>query len=169
MIAITLLLARDESSSGSSVIRGRCLVQHASPHDRPRALQRSPWREDPAPVRQGSDRILHPAPSARNLKPAVAARWFRDPTVPLPRHELTRFPHAVLEVKLSLPEGQKAPEWVQSLLASGMLSEVRCNSLYCLFFCCTCHAESPMFRGRTPSYQEIPYQGGSSPDTSQLN
>lgn len=54
----------------------------------------------------------------------MGCRWFRDPTVPLPRHELTRFPHAVLEVKLSLPEGQKAPEWVQSLLASGMLTEV---------------------------------------------
>ena len=55
-------------------------------------------------------------------------RWFRDPTLPLPRHELTRFPHAVLEVKLSLPEGQKAPEWVQDLLASGMLTEVSAAS-----------------------------------------
>ena len=29
------------------------------------------------------------------------------------RTEITRFPHAVLEVKLSLPEGQSAPPWVQ--------------------------------------------------------
>lgn len=38
---------------------------------------------------------------------------------------MTRFPHGVLEVKLSLPEGQKAPEWVQDLLDSGYLTEVR--------------------------------------------
>ena len=31
----------------------------------------------------------------------------------------------MLEVKLSLPEGQKAPEWVQDLLDSGYLTEVR--------------------------------------------
>lgn len=51
-------------------------------------------------------------------------RWFRDPTVPLPRHEVTRFPHAVLEVKLSLPEGHKPPDWVSGLISSGMLTEV---------------------------------------------
>ena len=53
-----------------------------------------------------------------------ACRWYRDPTLPLPRTEVTRFPHGVLEVKLSLPEGQKAPEWVQDLLDSGYLTEV---------------------------------------------
>lgn len=42
----------------------------------------------------------------------------------MPRTEVTRFPHGVLEVKLSLPEGQKAPEWVQDLLDSGYLTEV---------------------------------------------
>lgn len=51
-------------------------------------------------------------------------RWYRDPSLPLPRTEVTRFPHGVLEVKLSLPEGQKAPEWVQDLLDSGYLTEV---------------------------------------------
>ena len=51
-------------------------------------------------------------------------RWFRDPTLPVPRSEYTRFPHAVLEVKLSLPEGQSAPQWVTSLIESGMLTEV---------------------------------------------
>ena len=51
-------------------------------------------------------------------------RWYRDPALPLPRTEVTRFPHGVLEVKLSLPEGQKAPEWVADLLDSGYLTEV---------------------------------------------
>ena len=52
-------------------------------------------------------------------------RWYRDPSLPLPRTEVTRFPHGVLEVKLSLPEGQNAPDWVQDLLDSGYLTEVR--------------------------------------------
>jgi hypothetical protein len=59
-------------------------------------------------------------------------RWYRDPSLPLPRTEVTRFPHGVLEVKLSLPEGQKAPEWVQDLLDSGYLTEV-----------CPCAAQFP--------------------------
>jgi len=55
---------------------------------------------------------------------AVAGRWYRDPSLPVARTEVTRFPHAVLEVKLSLPEGQTAPPWVQELLDSGYLTEV---------------------------------------------
>jgi uncharacterized membrane protein YidH (DUF202 family) len=54
----------------------------------------------------------------------VAGRWYRDPSLPVARTEVTRFPHAVLEVKLSLPEGQSAPSWVQELLDSGYLTEV---------------------------------------------
>ena len=54
----------------------------------------------------------------------LCCRWFRDPTLPVPRSEYTRFPHAVLEVKLSLPEGQQPPQWVSSLIESGMLTEV---------------------------------------------
>ena len=42
----------------------------------------------------------------------------------MPRSEITRFPHAVLEVKLSLAEGQQAPEWVRDLIDSGYLTEV---------------------------------------------
>ena len=53
-----------------------------------------------------------------------AGRWFRDPALPMARTEITRFPHAVLEVKLSLPEGQAAPDWVTDLLESGCLTEV---------------------------------------------
>lgn len=40
------------------------------------------------------------------------------------RTDITRFPHAVLEVKLSLPEGQSAPDWVTDLIESGFLVEV---------------------------------------------
>lgn len=54
----------------------------------------------------------------------ASGRWYRDPTLPIHRTEITRFPHAVLEVKLSLPEGQTAPPWVQELLDSGYLTEV---------------------------------------------
>lgn len=62
---------------------------------------------------------------------AEAGRWYRDPALPVPRTELTRFPHAVLEVKLSLPEGQSAPEWVTELIESGYLVEVNKFSKFC--------------------------------------
>lgn len=55
---------------------------------------------------------------------AESGRWYRDPALPVPRTEITRFPHAVLEVKLSLPEGTEAPAWVTDLLDSGYLTEV---------------------------------------------
>ena len=51
-------------------------------------------------------------------------RWFRDPSLPIPRTEITRFPHAILEVKLSLKEGEDAPLWVSQLIDSGWLTEV---------------------------------------------
>mmetsp|Transcript_16483 Transcript_16483/g.28259 ORF Transcript_16483/g.28259 Transcript_16483/m.28259 type:complete len:740 (-) Transcript_16483:558-2777(-) len=51
-------------------------------------------------------------------------RWYRDPHLPIHRTELTRFPHAVLEVKLSLPEGMTSPPWVQEMVDSGYLTEV---------------------------------------------
>ncbi|GBG00374.1 hypothetical protein Rsub_13056 [Raphidocelis subcapitata] len=54
----------------------------------------------------------------------LAGRWYRDPSLPIQRNEITRFPHAVLEVKLSLNEGQSSPSWVQELLDSGYLTEV---------------------------------------------
>ena len=55
---------------------------------------------------------------------SLAGRWYRDPSLPIQRNEITRFPHAVLEVKLSLGQGQSAPSWVQELLDSGYLTEV---------------------------------------------
>ena len=50
--------------------------------------------------------------------------WYRDPALPVPRTEMTRFPHAVLEVKLALKEGDEPPAWVDALINSGMLCEV---------------------------------------------
>jgi hypothetical protein len=50
---------------------------------------------------------------------------FRDPELPLARTDITRFPHAVLEVKLSLPEGTDPPAWVVDLTEDGsMCTEV---------------------------------------------
>eukprot|EP00624_Nannochloropsis_granulata_P006383 evm.model.NODE_47213_length_8085_cov_26.603340.1 len=45
-------------------------------------------------------------------------RWFRDPSKPVPRNEITRFPHAVLEVKLQLKDEGAKPQWVTDLLSS---------------------------------------------------
>jgi len=53
-----------------------------------------------------------------------SGRWFRDPGLPVPRTEITKFPHAVLEVKLSLKEDEDAPLWVTQLIDSGLLHEV---------------------------------------------
>mmetsp|Transcript_22902 Transcript_22902/g.40568 ORF Transcript_22902/g.40568 Transcript_22902/m.40568 type:complete len:682 (+) Transcript_22902:108-2153(+) len=55
---------------------------------------------------------------------ATEKRWYRNPNIVLPPTEITRFPHAVLEVKLSLNEGDEEPAWVQSLLTSGMCTQV---------------------------------------------
>ena len=48
---------------------------------------------------------------------AATGRWYRDPSLAIHRTEITRFPHAVLEVKLSLPEGMTSPPWVQVRMA----------------------------------------------------
>ena len=61
-------------------------------------------------------------------------RWYRDPNQPIARTDITRFPHAVLEVKLSLPEGQTAPEWVTDLTESGFLTEVSSQTANCQYF-----------------------------------
>jgi len=53
-----------------------------------------------------------------------AGRWFRDPEDVPGRTEITRFPHAILEIKLSLNEGDAPPSWVQELLQSGYVTEV---------------------------------------------
>uniref|UniRef100_A0A7S2WKV1 SPX domain-containing protein n=1 Tax=Rhizochromulina marina TaxID=1034831 RepID=A0A7S2WKV1_9STRA len=51
-------------------------------------------------------------------------RWYRDPNVKVPADEITRFPHAVLEVKLEVAEGNTAPQWVEDLIRSDMVCEV---------------------------------------------
>lgn len=42
----------------------------------------------------------------------------------MPLNEITRFPHAVLEIKLQLEGEDQTPPWVTELLNSGMLLEV---------------------------------------------
>lgn len=49
----------------------------------------------------------------------ISGRWYRDPSVPIQRTEITRFPHAVLELNLALESGETTPEWVQELVESG--------------------------------------------------
>ena len=51
-------------------------------------------------------------------------RWFRDPNVEVPVSDITRFPHAVLEVKLELAGEGMTPKWVTELIDSGMLMQV---------------------------------------------
>jgi len=51
--------------------------------------------------------------------------WHRDPSKTLAPNEITRFPHAILEVKLELRGANTAPpKWVTDLQNSGMLYEV---------------------------------------------
>ena len=51
--------------------------------------------------------------------------WHRDPNLTLAHSEITRFPHAVLEIKLELKGGDAMPpKWVTDLQNSGMLYEV---------------------------------------------
>eukprot|EP00198_Chlamydomonas_reinhardtii_P008320 XP_001697657.1 predicted protein [Chlamydomonas reinhardtii] len=78
---------------------------------------------------------------------AATGRWYRDPSLPVTRTEITRFPHAVLEVKLSLQEGQTAPAWVQELLDSGYLTEVHKFSKFI-------HGSATLFPG---DVRAVPY------------
>ena len=53
------------------------------------------------------------------------AVWHRDPNMTLESNEITRFPHAVLEIKLELKgEDAMPPQWVTDLQNSGMLYKV---------------------------------------------
>jgi hypothetical protein len=59
-------------------------------------------------------------------------QWHRDPSWILSPNEITRFPHAVLEIKLELKAGNMtAPKWVTDLQNSGMLYECHKYSKYC--------------------------------------
>ncbi|WPT18114.1 Vacuolar transporter chaperone 4 [Picochlorum sp. SENEW3] len=55
---------------------------------------------------------------------SLSGRWYRDPKLPIHRTEITKFPHAVLEIKLALPDGEAPPEWVQNMMSSGLITEV---------------------------------------------
>jgi len=72
---------------------------------------------------------------------ATSGRWYRDPNQPLPPTEITRFPHAILEVKLSVKENEVAPLWVTDLIESGMLIEVHKFSKF-IHGCATLLSES---------------------------
>ena len=51
--------------------------------------------------------------------------WHRDPNQTIAHNEITRFPHAVLEIKLELKgENSTPPKWVTDLQNSGLLYEV---------------------------------------------
>lgn len=51
--------------------------------------------------------------------------WHRDKESVLQTNEITRFPHAVLEIKLEMKGGNMTPpKWVTDLQNSGMLYEV---------------------------------------------
>lgn len=57
--------------------------------------------------------------------------WHRDPSWVLQPNEITRFPHAVLEVKLQLTGGAMTPpSWVTELQNSGLLYECHKYSKY---------------------------------------
>ncbi|CAN0344071.1 unnamed protein product, partial [Phaeothamnion confervicola] len=53
-----------------------------------------------------------------------AGRWYRNPAETLPPTAITRFPHAILEVKLQVEDESKTPGWIKALLASGRCHEV---------------------------------------------
>mmetsp|Transcript_7106 Transcript_7106/g.8229 ORF Transcript_7106/g.8229 Transcript_7106/m.8229 type:complete len:732 (-) Transcript_7106:369-2564(-) len=58
--------------------------------------------------------------------------WFRNPEWILQPNEITRYPHAVLEVKLELGGGDtSAPKWVTDLQNSGLIYECHKYSKYC--------------------------------------
>jgi SPX domain protein involved in polyphosphate accumulation len=55
----------------------------------------------------------------------LAGRWYRDPALPVHRTEVTRFPHAVVELDLALEKGETTPDWVAELVESGTSSNDR--------------------------------------------
>lgn len=62
--------------------------------------------------------------------------WHRDPSWVLQPDEITRFPHAVLEIKLQLSGGDMTPpKWVTDLQNSGLLYECHKYSKY-VHGCC---------------------------------
>ena len=52
------------------------------------------------------------------------ARWYRDASKNIPKNEITRFPFAVLELKLAMDASEDLPEWIRPLVASDALAPV---------------------------------------------
>jgi len=74
--------------------------------------------------------------SERGYDTEGGAKWYRDPEKPLLDNEITRFPHAILEVKLELGGScTETPAWVSELQNSGMLYEVHKFSKF-IHGCC---------------------------------
>ena len=63
--------------------------------------------------------IVDPPSRDRDHTLSLPPPLILPPTLSPHRTEITRFPHAVLEVKLSLKEGQVSPPWVQEMVDSG--------------------------------------------------
>lgn len=74
--------------------------------------------------------------------------WRREPELEnISRAEVARFPHAVLEVKTCLGEGELLPEWVDELIGSGLLTEVHKFSKFL-------HGTAVLYPGEV---REVPY------------
>mmetsp|Transcript_29232 Transcript_29232/g.94304 ORF Transcript_29232/g.94304 Transcript_29232/m.94304 type:complete len:754 (-) Transcript_29232:525-2786(-) len=50
-----------------------------------------------------------------------SGRWYRDPNLNIPSKDITRFPFAVLEIKLALGDSDELPNWVRDLVSSKAL------------------------------------------------
>jgi hypothetical protein len=67
--------------------------------------------------------------------------WHRDPNQTIKHNQITRFPHAVLEIKLELKgENATPPKWVTELQNSGLLYEVHKFSKF-IHGCAVMHPE----------------------------
>jgi hypothetical protein len=103
------------------VHRGRQVSQEAG---RRVTTAIGPAPPPPAPVSSlGALPSLQPYPSlpyppTHPAHSPCPPRWYRDPLLPVSRTEVTRFPHAVLEVEVGLYEGENPPEWVDELTES---------------------------------------------------
>jgi len=67
-------------------------------------------------------------------------RWYRDPSLYLSHSDITRFPHAILEVKLQVTDESAIPSWITDLIQSGLLHEVHKFSKF-IHGCSVLHSE----------------------------
>ena len=74
--------------------------------------------------RRGRSEPFDDAPIDVGLKIRVPRRWYRDASKNIPRNEITRFPFAVLELKLAMDETDDLPDWLRPLVDSDALAPV---------------------------------------------